>query len=65
MSNEMEIETQDGVIMKCLCVTKARAKFREILSDTAKTVIMRHGKPTKVLIDYEEFQKMRQDRGAS
>lgn len=42
--------------LKIFNVTEARANFAEVLKeDGAKVVVTRHGRPTKILIRYDEY----------
>src|SRR5262249_34037512 len=42
--------------LKIFNVTEARANFAEVLKeDEANVVVTRHGRPTKIMIDYEEY----------
>jgi len=42
--------------LKIFNVTEARANFAEVLKEgNAKVVVTRHGRPTKILISYDEY----------
>lgn len=42
--------------LKIYNVTEARANFADVLKEVdAKVVVTRHGRPTKILISYEEY----------
>lgn len=42
--------------LKIFNVTEARANFADVLREPdAKVVVTRHGRPTKILLNYEEF----------
>ena len=42
--------------LKIFNVTEARANFAEVLKeDEAKVVVTRHGRPTKIMIRYDEY----------
>ncbi len=42
--------------LKIFNVTEARANFADVLKENnAKVVVTRHGRPTKILISYEEY----------
>ena len=42
--------------IKIFNVTEARANFADVLKESdAKVVVTRHGRPTKILISYEEY----------
>ncbi len=45
--------------LKIFNVTEARANFADVLrEDNAKVVVTRHGRPTKILISYEEYKML-------
>ncbi|MCB1214225.1 MAG: type II toxin-antitoxin system Phd/YefM family antitoxin [Deltaproteobacteria bacterium] len=46
-----------------LKVTDARANFAEILKSEKKLVITRHGRPTKILVDYDEYLALLEKAG--
>jgi prevent-host-death family protein len=51
-----EIEDRKLGRLKVFNVTEARAHFAAVLKeDQAKVVITRHGRPSKILINYEEY----------
>jgi len=42
--------------LKIFNVTEARANFADVLKEgNAKVVVTRHGRPTKILISYDEY----------
>jgi len=42
--------------LKIFNVTEARANFADVLREPdAKVVVTRHGRPTKILLNYDEF----------
>ncbi len=42
--------------LKIFNVTEARANFADVLREgNAKVVVTRHGRPTKILLSYEEY----------
>jgi prevent-host-death family protein len=42
--------------LKIFNVTEARANFADVLKEPdAKVVVTRHGRPTKILLSYEEY----------
>ena len=42
--------------LKIFNVTEARANFADVLKEgTAKVVVTRHGRPTKIMLSYEEY----------
>jgi prevent-host-death family protein len=45
--------------LKIFNVTEARANFADVLKESnAKVVVTRHGRPTKILISYEEYLEL-------
>lgn len=45
--------------LKIFNVTEARANFADVLKENnAKVVVTRHGRPTKILISYEEYLQL-------
>ena len=54
-----EIKDQDLGKLKIYNVTEARANFAEVLKDRSNTVVTRHGKPMKAIIDYSEWSELR------
>ncbi|HCU26129.1 MAG TPA: hypothetical protein DF383_14030 [Deltaproteobacteria bacterium] len=51
-----EIQDERLGQLKIFNVTEARANFAEVLKeDSAKVVVTRHGRPTKILIPYDEY----------
>ncbi len=51
-----EIQDERLGKLKIFNVTEARANFADVLREgTAKVVVTRHGRPTKILLSYEEY----------
>ncbi len=56
-----EIQDERFGKMKIYNVSEARANFKEVLrEDEAKVVVTRHGRPTKILIPFEEYAELTQ-----
>jgi prevent-host-death family protein len=54
-----EIQDEKLGKLKIFNVTEARANFATVLKEHhAKVVITNHGRPTKILIPYEEYTSM-------
>ncbi len=53
-----EVEDQKLGRLKFFNVSEARSNFAEILQESARIVITRHGRPSKILIDYVEYQSL-------
>jgi prevent-host-death family protein len=52
--------------LKIFNVTEARANFADVLREGhAKVVVTRHGRPTKILLSYEEYLSLLGAQGAS
>jgi prevent-host-death family protein len=50
-----EVEDEKLGRLKIFNVSEARAQFAHVLKEGAKVVITRHGRPSKILINYEEY----------
>ena len=51
-----EIQDERLGKLKIFNVTEARANFADVLKEpNAKVVVTRHGRPTKILLSYDEF----------
>jgi len=51
-----EIQDERLGKLKIFNVTEARANFADVLREgSAKVVVTRHGRPTKILLSYEEY----------
>ena len=51
-----EIQDERLGKLKIFNVTEARANFADVLREgAAKVVVTRHGRPTKILLSYEEY----------
>lgn len=56
-----EIQDERFGKMKIYNVSEARANFKEVLrEEEAKVVVTRHGRPTKILIPFEEYTELTQ-----
>lgn len=57
-----ELTSNRGNKVKVINVTEARAKFAAVLSDCDSAyVITKNNKPQRVIIDYEEFQRLQKE----
>lgn len=54
-----EIKEQHLGELKFYNVTEARANFADVLKGDVPSVITRHGKPVKAIIDYSEWSELR------
>jgi prevent-host-death family protein len=56
-----EIQDERFGKMKIYNVSEARANFKEVLrEEESKIVVTRHGRPTKILIPFEEYAELTQ-----
>lgn len=61
-----EIQDEKLGKLKIFNVTEARANFATVLKEhQAKVVITNHGRPTKILIPYEEYTSLVKSEGGT
>ncbi|MFO1518176.1 MAG: type II toxin-antitoxin system Phd/YefM family antitoxin [bacterium] len=59
-----EVEDEKLGKLKIFNVTEARANFASVLKENqAKVIITRHGRPSKILINYEEYLSLMKKEG--